>query len=597
MVEAIQYAESRSNTTVTTDTYTSKVSLAFTPDATGDWLIIASADIGGSDAADQGFTRLQQTDGATTHAETVTDWDDPALGYNYSFHTAIVLNLDNTLHTFQIQVRDGGGTDIDIQNATIVAFPITGTVNSTVVESAEAITTTDYTGQLETLTWTATSGDHLVITACEINPNAINESVLVRTDVDTTNEYSVTQEGESTSEWKSYLNIAIKNFTAASHTVILEAANETSNQNDWRRRRVYAIHLDDLGPTGMDREYAEDLSYETQSTTTPTSKNNLIFTPSVTADYYMLSPMIAGGVATNGDGGRHDFLYSTGSSVVHENDHGISDTSDRFTSLGLVKLNLTNVSQTFRQRVWESDAGSSTDPGIGPKRIIGLTESPFSGTNINVPVGALVLTGQVPISQEAEVVQPGLGALSLTGFAPIQFEGRTLTPPKGDLTLTGLVPTITIFTAGVASPGAGSLVLNGRTPTLIINRITQPGIASLSLTGLAPTLHFTITVPKGDLVLTGFEPTAEFVIAVPKGDLVLTSFTPIRGLGIAVPKGDLTLLGFAPFLQESEIVKPGTGTLVLIGRTPIIKNPGSIPHGRRTFNVGGRRVTSNIGTG
>lgn len=184
------------------------------------------------------------------------------------------------------------------------------------------------------------------------------------------------------------------------------------------------------------------------------------------------------------------------------------------------------------------NASSDQQRGV----IISLVDSspPSAGVTVNVPVGALTLTGQAPVAALGPLtIDIPTGALSLTGFAP-----------DADISVVAAVP-------------AGSLSLSGFAP---FAQITVPIPAgSLLLTGFAPTANVgepvTVDVPAGTLSLSGFAPSAiltdNIIVDIPAGSMSLTGQVPVLAFGplsINVPTGSLSLTGFAPSITAEGII-------------------------------------------
>lgn len=135
------------------------------------------------------------------------------------------------------------------------------------------------------------------------------------------------------------------------------------------------------------------------------------------------------------------------------------------------------------------------------------------GVTVNIPVGALSLTGQIPtIDASANLsVDVPVGALNLTGQAPTVVAG-------GDITVS--IP-------------LGSLDLTGQAPTALAPSVVDIPLGALSLSAFAPTVDITdnqdINIPVGALSLLGFAPVAALgplTVDVPVGALSLTGFIP-----------------------------------------------------------------------
>jgi hypothetical protein len=241
--------------------------------------------------------------------------------------------------------------------------------------------------------------------------------------------------------------------------------------------------------------------------------------------------------------------------------------------------------------------------------------APSTGQTINVPVGALTLTGFAPTvtNGAGNTIAVPLGSMTLTGFAPtvsvtqdlliqpapISWRVReqrstrinprwlftladsgnvSISVPVGSLTLAGFAPTVSPGGNQTVAVPVGSLTLAGFAPTVTAGgsqSISVP-LGTLTLTGLAPTVtasaNQTISVPVGSLTLTGLAPTVTVsgnrTIAVPTGNLLLAGVAPTVIAGgnqtIAVPVGTLTLTGFAPSVSNGATL-PAVDRTVRVG--------------------------------
>ena len=146
-----------------------------------------------------------------------------------------------------------------------------------------------------------------------------------------------------------------------------------------------------------------------------------------------------------------------------------------------------------------------------------FTVGAAGGTTVDVPAGALTLTGYAPtVSFTAhQTIAVPAGALTLTGFAPTvsTSAAQTIAVPAASLTLTGFAPTVAATANQAISVPAGSLTLTGYAPTVYTTAVTTINVpaGALTLTGYAPTVSYTthayIGVPAGALTLTGYAPT------------------------------------------------------------------------------------------
>ena len=116
-----QYAESEGNSTSTSTNWQDKVALTFTPSTSGDYLIIATANYGGSSTD---YSTLLQflKDGSVQAGPTR---ETSATEARYTFGVMRKINLDATSHTFKIQYKtENTANTARINYAHIVAIRI-----------------------------------------------------------------------------------------------------------------------------------------------------------------------------------------------------------------------------------------------------------------------------------------------------------------------------------------------------------------------------------------------------------------------------------------------------------------------------------------
>ena len=119
-----QTAESNGESTTTAGTYQDKVTKTWTPSSTGDYLIIAFAEITNSSTSGNTFATMD-IDG-TEYGE--GSMEPRTANYYKGWMHMQKINLDNTSHTIKIKYYDGAST-AKIRNARIVAIRLDRFVN------------------------------------------------------------------------------------------------------------------------------------------------------------------------------------------------------------------------------------------------------------------------------------------------------------------------------------------------------------------------------------------------------------------------------------------------------------------------------------
>jgi len=158
-----QYAESEAESSWNTNTnWQDKVALTFTPPTSGDYLIIATANLGGSST--QYSTLIQFLKDGSVQAGPTRETSASEARYTFGFMRKI--NLDATSHTFKIQYKTENTLNTaHISYAHIVAIRVDQFSNNYYAESQdESAPAAAYTWYTKvTNTYIAQAADHLII--------------------------------------------------------------------------------------------------------------------------------------------------------------------------------------------------------------------------------------------------------------------------------------------------------------------------------------------------------------------------------------------------------------------------------------------------
>ena len=172
-----QYAESEAESSWNSDTnWQDKVALTFTPSTSGDYLIMATANFGGSSTDYSTLIQFLQ-DGSVQAGPTRETGASEA---RYTFGVMRKINLGATSHTFKIQYKTEKTTNIArIGYAHIVAIRVDQFSNNyygeSEGESAPAASNTWY--DKVTNTYTAQAADHLIIGSVLYKAGSTSSSV------------------------------------------------------------------------------------------------------------------------------------------------------------------------------------------------------------------------------------------------------------------------------------------------------------------------------------------------------------------------------------------------------------------------------------
>lgn len=176
---ADQYANSDSESTDAVGTYIIKTTAAFTPATTGDYLLIAYAEVKSGSTAVTIDVKLD-VDGVA-YGESNIRVEDTSTYWNWG--TAVKVNLTGVLHTATIQFKTGtAATTARISRARILALRLDAFTNNYYAESRGRSTTTSTSAQDKTtLTQTPVAVKHTVI-ACGLiddSANTVSSNFLV----------------------------------------------------------------------------------------------------------------------------------------------------------------------------------------------------------------------------------------------------------------------------------------------------------------------------------------------------------------------------------------------------------------------------------
>jgi len=368
-----QYNQSEGVSTNSTNTYSEKVNLTFTPNVQSDYLILGGAELASPAADDDGDVRVQ-IDNTTTIGNLIFERDEGDV-YSNNFTVADIRTLDATQHNIDMDWRRGptGTGAVSIRRGRLMAIPVSS-YESEVTEGDQTVSSDTYT-TFETLTFTpSATADYLIIAFCESNHGGTTESLYIRCQIDSTDVVEKIREAQDVLDWYPFFTCDIRSLDNSSHTITIQAALTTGQANcTLRRCRIFAIPVV-ANNIGYHRAVSE--SYTTNGTTTPSNKTTLTWTPSEPRDYYFLATYKVGGDASQGtDYNTYtDFYDNNATAALNERQLGFETDIDRHTTGNFKKQSLTDESQTRYLRQW---SGSLADPdgGMGNARILALYDT------------------------------------------------------------------------------------------------------------------------------------------------------------------------------------------------------------------------------
>ena len=250
-----EYNESEGQSTTTSTTESEKVRLVFTPPSTGDYLIIASADIGHSDTGDSVRTRLY-IDG-TEYANSLIEPVVATPSSYYSFGVFKNATLDATQHIINLTWNndDAAATTAYIKYAHLAAIRLSYFQNAYYNES-ESLEAPTLANVWYNKTWnfyTAQNAEHLLLytthrkagTGNQIQTRFVNDSTI--------HDYSRQEAKDATDYW-SHFWFTKATLTAGSHTDIVQYGIPRGTPSNFAVKFVRTIVLemtegDETSPT------------------------------------------------------------------------------------------------------------------------------------------------------------------------------------------------------------------------------------------------------------------------------------------------------------------------------------------------------------
>lgn len=247
---ADQYAESEATSTTTNTSFQTKTTLTFTPGSQGDYLIIATAEVG-TTAADQMEVKLDQ--GGTEYGKMYFQAKDTA---NFMpWGTAVKLNLAASSQSFTIQYRSGAGVaNKTIQRARILALRLDAFESSQYAESRARSTTTSTTYQDKTtLTFTPSAVAYAMLGVGLLDGNSTTISNYAQFIEGATSLGEMPMENQSGSPTTQYAYFMLykKTLSASSTTWKTQYKSETtSTTTGFGESAIAALQLDTAGGGG-----------------------------------------------------------------------------------------------------------------------------------------------------------------------------------------------------------------------------------------------------------------------------------------------------------------------------------------------------------
>lgn len=223
-----QWAASDTDSTVSSSTWTTKTTLSFTPATSGDYLIIAYAELASDSTAFYAQARLNYNNGTTIYGESGLHNQDTT---NYMpWGTMVRLNLAASSQSFVIEFKNASTGTSTIRKARILALRLDQFDANYYADSLSRSTTTSGSYQDKvTLTQTPAEGFHLVIGALEGDgqSNTVSHYQRVIEGSDVLQESAIENDTDSVDKYP-FMVFARRHLTAVSTTWKTQFRSETA---------------------------------------------------------------------------------------------------------------------------------------------------------------------------------------------------------------------------------------------------------------------------------------------------------------------------------------------------------------------------------
>jgi len=333
------YNSSNAESSTTSVTYVDKAILTFTPSLTGNYLIIASAELRGSSNAYA--IQVHMTVDGVTYANPTWQPDDANTWE--SFFTSKVVNFNINAHTIKIQYSsEDAAQTATIRNARIMAlFLLDFEANE--MESEQTVTSGTYVDVVSKTITPSTPGFYLILATAEVNAASTAYSISVRLEIDGVAKDTTITEGEAVTDYEVFAAHNVTALSATPHTIKIRASRETTGSMYIRRARITALRLTDH------YDYRTSGSEQLSSTTSTTwvDKTVLTFSPSTPGDYLLMATAKIN-LVTSSAGNHPAINFTMDGAQIGYWQAGLSDATDFLTFAAMVNVSLSAVSHTFK---------------------------------------------------------------------------------------------------------------------------------------------------------------------------------------------------------------------------------------------------------
>jgi len=336
----LQYYNSSNVESLTTSVaYVDKAILTFTPSLTGNYIIIASAELKGS--SNLYAVQAQMTVDGVAYANPTWQPDDANTWE--PFFTSKVINLNANAHTIKIQyASEDAAQTVTIRNARIMALFLFD-FEANEIEGEQTVTSGTYVDVVSKTFTPSTPGFYLILATAEVNAASTAYSISVRLEIDGVSKDTMVTEGEAVTDYEVFAAHNVTALSSALHTIKIRASRETTGTMYIRRARITALRLTDH------YDYQSSGSEQQSSTTSTTwvDKTILTFTPSTPGDYLVMGSAKIN-LVTSSAGNQPAINLTMDGAQIGYWQAGLSDATDFLTFATMINVSLSAVSHTFK---------------------------------------------------------------------------------------------------------------------------------------------------------------------------------------------------------------------------------------------------------
>jgi hypothetical protein len=234
-----QYGESEAETTTTSTSWVTKVSLI--SNSGGYHLMLAGWEMGNSGDTSYALTRV------LWNASVVDDFSMETFDGTNRYRTFAVHSILNLAAGDSIKIQYGTNNSsfaTRIKRARILLIPLSGVEYNTGTGLGVINLGTSWSNVATVTITPATAGDYLIVGSLGLKPNSTTTSGEARIELDGASTWDlVTMEGKDVSDKIGYLSTRVLNLNATSHTIRLQARSDEGTATDITKPRISVIRL------------------------------------------------------------------------------------------------------------------------------------------------------------------------------------------------------------------------------------------------------------------------------------------------------------------------------------------------------------------